>query len=110
MSTTCTENDRWRKCALLKVDDIMKIILVGFLKEKFNKEFIEIKLNKPMELIELLNKEVSQLSELILTKSKKLSPSFIFLKNGVSIDIMNDDKTILNDEDILTIIPISHGG
>jgi molybdopterin converting factor small subunit len=88
----------------------MRIILIGFLKKEFNKEFIEIELNKPMELIEILNVKTPQLSELILTKSKKLSPSFIFLKNGVSIDVMSEDKIILNNEDILTIIPVSHGG
>ena len=88
----------------------MKIILIGFLKKEFNKECIEIKLNKPMELIEVLNIKTPQLSELLLTKSKKLLPSFIFLKNGVSIDIMSENEIILNDEDILTIIPVSHGG
>ena len=88
----------------------MRIILIGFLKKEFNKEFIEIELNKPMELTEILNIKTPQLSELILTKSKKLSPSFIFLKNGVSIDVMSEDKIILNNEDILTIIPVSHGG
>ncbi|MEM2082954.1 MAG: MoaD/ThiS family protein [Nitrososphaerota archaeon] len=88
----------------------MRIILVGFLKKEFNKEFIEIKLDKPMELIKLLNKKIPRLSKLILIESKKLSSSFIFLKNGVSIDIMSEDKTILNNEDILTIIPVSHGG
>jgi molybdopterin converting factor small subunit len=88
----------------------MRIILIGFLKKEFNKEFIEIELNKPMELIEILNVKTPQLSELILTKSKKLSPSFIFLKNGISIDVMSEDKIFLNNEDILTIIPVSHGG
>ncbi|MEM3407154.1 MAG: MoaD/ThiS family protein [Nitrososphaerota archaeon] len=88
----------------------MRIILVGFLKKEFNKEFIEIKLDKPMELIKLLNKKIPRLSKLILIESKKLSSSFIFLKNGVSIDIMSENKTILNNEDILTIIPVSHGG
>jgi len=88
----------------------MRIILIGFLKKEFNKEFIEIELNKPMELTEILNIKTPQLSELILTKSKKLSPSFIFLKNGISIDVMSEDKIFLNNEDILTIIPVSHGG
>ncbi len=88
----------------------MKIILIGFLKKEFNKDFIEIKLNKPMKLIEILNKNAPKLSKLIFNEFNKLSSSFIFLKNGVSIEIMNEDEIILNDEDTLTIIPISHGG
>jgi len=88
----------------------MKIILIGFLKKEFNKDFIEIKLNKPMKLIEILNKNATKLSKLIFNEFNKLSSSFIFLKNGVSIEIMNEDEIILNDEDTLTIIPISHGG
>lgn len=88
----------------------MKIILVGFLKKEFNKEHIEVKLNKPMKLTEALEKNAPQLSKLIFTETRKLSPLFIFLKNGVSIDIINESELILNDEDTLTIIPISHGG
>ncbi|MEM1574577.1 MAG: MoaD/ThiS family protein [Nitrososphaerota archaeon] len=87
----------------------MKIILVGFLKKELNKEYIEVKLNKPMKLTEILD-NAPQLSKLIFTETKKLSPLFIFLKNGVSIDIINESELILNDEDTLTIIPISHGG
>jgi molybdopterin converting factor small subunit len=88
----------------------MKIILIGFLKKEFNKEIIEIKLNKPMKLVEVLNKNIPKLSKLIFNEFNKLSSSFIFLKNGVSIEIMNDNEIILNDEDTLTIIPVSHGG
>jgi molybdopterin converting factor small subunit len=88
----------------------MKIILIGFLKKEINKEIIEIKLNKPMKLVEVLNKNIPKLSKLIFNEFNKLSSSFIFLKNGVSIEIMNDNEIILNDEDTLTIIPVSHGG
>lgn len=90
--------------------DNMRVSFIGFLKKEFNREFIEIKLDKPMDLIEFLNKKIPRLAELVLIEAKKLSPSFIFLINGVSIDIMNDSKRILNNKDTLTIIPISHGG
>ncbi len=88
----------------------MRIFFIGFLKKEFNKEFIEIKLDKPMDLIDFLNEKIPQLAELVLIETKKLSPSFIFLINGVSIDVLGVSQKILNDKDTLTIIPISHGG
>jgi len=77
----------------------------------------ELKLNlkgKPVGLKDLLEKLRIRLPELVDTlidpELKDPSPNALILINGREISVLNGLRTIIHDEDEVTLIPVLHGG
>jgi molybdopterin converting factor small subunit len=82
-----------------------KIYFVGHLKEVFGSDFIEVKAEKLSEALKDLSFKVTDFLDL----DGKPSGKYIFLINGADSSLYGDDPYI-NEGDVVTIVPISHGG
>ncbi|MEM1665823.1 MAG: MoaD/ThiS family protein [Nitrososphaerota archaeon] len=88
----------------------MKVELIGHLKSVVGKDVLELKIEGNVPLLEVLKILPKELKDILL-KDGKLRPGFLLLLNGSDIRSLNKDvKTIVLDGDVLTIIPIIHGG
>lgn len=84
----------------------MKVVLVGHLKRLFGKESIVLEENvgDVRSLIRYLNR--LKLDEnVVVDRSNTL-----ILVNGVEIFALNGLDTKVNEGDIITLIPVTHGG
>jgi len=82
-----------------------KVIFVGQLKEIFGGESLEVSGRSLSEVLNLLSSRASDLLDL----DRKPSGKYVFLINGVDSLIYGDDAP-LKENDVVTIVPISHGG
>ncbi|MEM0205256.1 MAG: MoaD/ThiS family protein [Nitrososphaerota archaeon] len=88
----------------------MKVELIGHLKSVVGKDVLELKIEGNVPLLEVLKILPKELKDILL-EDGKLRPGFLLLLNGSDIRSLNKDvKTIVLDGDVLTIIPIIHGG
>ena len=85
---------------------MIHVELIGGVKKIFSKEFIELP-NTPTSIADLL--EI-----LLKMKPKNSSPldenNILIAVNGIDSSSMNGKFTILKDNDIVSIIPVIHGG
>lgn len=88
----------------------MKVELIGHLKSVVNKDVLEIKIEDHISLFEVLDMLPKELKDILL-EGGKLRSGFLLLLNGSDIRSIDENlETLVSDEDVLTIIPIIHGG
>lgn len=89
----------------------MKIELVGFLKTTVKSDELIVKIDRKMQLKEFFGLLPLRLKgELLDPRSGLLRTNFLILVNGTEIKTLNGVLTEISDGDLLTLIPISHGG
>jgi molybdopterin converting factor small subunit len=81
---------------------MIKIRFLGHLATHFNEE---IKLSGKVSVAELLNKLSHNEGGLQITRSNTL-----ILVNGVEVSALDGEQTEVKDDDVVTLVPISHGG
>lgn len=84
----------------------MKVIFVGYLKKIFGKDEIQIPnhLTNVSDLIHYLN-TVKTDNEITIKRENTL----VFV-NGIEISALDGVRTKLNEHDIVTLVPVTHGG
>ncbi|MEM3403961.1 MAG: MoaD/ThiS family protein [Nitrososphaeria archaeon] len=84
----------------------MNVVFVGYLKKVFGKDEIQIRdhLINISELIRYLN-TVKIDNEITIKRENTL-----FLVNEIEISALDGVKTKLNEHDIVTLVPVTHGG
>ena len=93
----------------------VKVRLVGILRGLAGREEQEVELDKPAtvsKLIQSLGASFSQafrnaLIDVILGDQR---PNALILVNGTELDLLQGPETELRDGDIVTAIPVAHGG
>lgn len=89
----------------------MRIELVGFLKTIVKSDELTLKIESGMKLKDFLVLLPLKLrAELLDPRSGMLRTNFLVLVNGVEIKTLQGLSTDISDDDLLTLIPISHGG
>jgi len=95
----------------------IKIMLESNLKRIFNKEYIQLSFNEIsiLKLVEeLFNFKDENTGENILINFVKDIDEFfsniLILVNGIEISALEGRNTIIKDGDIITLLPIIHGG
>jgi len=92
---------------------MVKIVLIGALKQHFGRDILEIKIDKPCtlsEFVKLLYEYNPRFKDIVLDNGMP-RPGYIVLLNGVDIRVYESPKDLeLHAEDEITIIPIVHGG
>ncbi|RLG78050.1 MAG: hypothetical protein DRO12_00630 [Thermoprotei archaeon] len=89
---------------------ILKLVFVGGLRRVFGGG-IEIKLGKKMklrDLIEVLVKKNHRLAEVLDTNGPK--PGYLLFINDVDYQVLSGMDTEIDDDDVLTLVPVNHGG
>jgi molybdopterin converting factor small subunit len=84
----------------------MEVVFIGHLKKLFGKE--EVNLDKNLKDISELFVYLSDLRE-----DKRVTVNrhnTLFFVNGVEISALGDLGTKLKEDDIITLVPITHGG
>ncbi len=84
----------------------MNVVFVGYLKKVFENNHIQIRdhLINISELIRYLN-TVKIDNEITIKRENTL-----FLVNEIEISALDGVKTKLNEHDIVTLVPVTHGG
>ncbi|MEM3385645.1 MAG: MoaD/ThiS family protein [Nitrososphaeria archaeon] len=84
----------------------MKVVFVGHLKRLFGKDYIllEESVDNVRSLIKYLN-HVKLDENVVVDRSNTL-----ILVNGVEISALNGLDTKVNEGDVITLIPVTHGG
>lgn len=92
----------------------MLVKFVGIAKSFVGAEELEIPLEKPVKLNEVLSKlfELNpKVKQLIANEDGGLKRDFIVLLNGVDVELYEDPLNVsVNPSDEITILPIVHGG
>ncbi|MCX8188549.1 MAG: MoaD/ThiS family protein [Nitrososphaeria archaeon] len=84
----------------------MKVVFVGHLKRLFGKESIVLE-----ELVEDIRTLIKYLNYLKLDENVIVDRSnTLILVNGVEISALNGLDTKVNEGDVITLIPVTHGG
>jgi molybdopterin converting factor small subunit len=84
----------------------MKVVFVGHLKMLFGKEYLllEGRVEDIRSLLEYLNR-------IKLDKSVSVDRrNTLILVNGVEVSALNGLDTKVNEGDIITLVPVTHGG
>ncbi len=84
----------------------MKVVLVGHLKRLFGKESIvlEVKVDDIRALLKYLN-HLKLDENVVIDRGNTL-----ILVNGVEVSALNGLDTKVNEGDVITLIPVTHGG
>jgi molybdopterin converting factor small subunit len=86
---------------------LVNIELIGVLRTLAGAKTIDIELEDSAAmsvLLQKLSKEIFQSEELLS------SSTLLIMKNGVEINVLKGMHTELNHDDVITLVPISHGG
>jgi len=84
----------------------MKVVFVGYLKMLFGKEFLLLE-----ERVEDIRSLLEHLNRIKLDKSVSVDRrNTLILVNGVEVSALNGLDTKVNEGDIITLVPVTHGG
>ncbi|UCH37785.1 MAG: MoaD/ThiS family protein [Candidatus Bathyarchaeota archaeon] len=86
---------------------LINVELIGVLRKLAGANTIDIELEDSAAvsgLLQKLSKELFQ-SEETLSRS-----TLLIMKNGLEINVLKGVHTELNHDDVITLVPISHGG
>jgi molybdopterin converting factor small subunit len=84
---------------------MVKVKLIGTLKEIFGEEEIVLQATRFSELLRMLSKNIPD----VMDSRGRPSGSYLFLLNDSDIRVYEGDPE-LGEEDEVVIIPVSHGG
>lgn len=88
----------------------MKVELIGHLRSVINKDVLELKIEGHISFLEVLKMLPKELKDILL-ENEKPRPGFLLLLNGSDVRSLSKGvETLVLDGDVLTIIPIIHGG
>ena len=85
---------------------MVKVLLHGTLKTIAGKKELIIKTKRLSNLL----KQLKTLIPDLLNHREKISATYLFLLNGKDIRLYEDEDIVLNENDEIEIIPVSHGG
>lgn len=84
----------------------MKVVFVGHLKMLFGKEYLLLE-----ERVEDIRSLLEYLNRIKLDKSVSVDRrNTLILVNGVEVSALNGLDTKVNEGDIITLVPVTHGG
>lgn len=84
----------------------MKVVFVGHLKMLFGKEYLVLE-----ERVEDVRSLIEYLNRIKLDKSVSVDRrNTLILVNGVEVSALNDLDTKVNEGDVITLVPVTHGG
>ena len=84
----------------------MKVVFVGHLKMLFGKEYLLLE-----ERFEDIRSLLEHLNRIKLDKSVSVDRrNTLILVNGVEVSALNGLDTKVNEGDIITLVPVTHGG
>lgn len=84
----------------------MKVVFVGHLKMLFGKEYLLLE-----EGVEDIRSLLEYLNRIKLDKSVSVDRrNTLILVNGVEVSALNGLDTKVNEGDIITLVPVTHGG
>ncbi|MBC7090657.1 MAG: MoaD/ThiS family protein [Nitrososphaeria archaeon] len=84
----------------------MKVVFVGHLKMLFGKEYLILE-----ERVEDISSLIKYLNRIKLDKSVSVDRrNTLILVNGVEVSALNGLDTKVNEGDVITLVPVTHGG
>lgn len=91
---------------IFREDFFMKVVFVGHLKMLFGKEYLLLE-----ERVEDIRSLLEYLNRIKLDKSVSVDRrNTLILVNGVEVSALNGLDTKVNEGDIITLVPVTHGG
>lgn len=90
----------------------VRVELLGTLRKALNTEYLNLRVPcgiRVRELFITLRKEKPQLADAINAEGSLL-PTYLLFINGVDAELVGGQEYRLKDGDVLTLIPITHGG
>ncbi|MEM4969999.1 MAG: MoaD/ThiS family protein [Sulfolobales archaeon] len=90
----------------------LKIRLLGSLKLYAGKEEIEMKIDREVRLRDVLRDLVRREPSLsrAIEEDGRVKPGYLIFINDADYMVFEGLETIVRDSDIITILPVSHGG
>jgi len=84
----------------------LRILLEGTLKARYGRSTVDVNVGENSTLVEA----ISVFSKELVSPDGDLRFDLLYLVNGSDADALDGGLTQVNDDDIITIIPIFHGG
>jgi len=90
----------------------LKVKLYGFLRSVVGRFEIDKPIRRRMTVLQVVNELLNpQLPDSLICRSGDAASSgLLFVLNGKDVSLLNGLDTVVNDQDELAIIPVSHGG
>lgn len=90
----------------------VKIELLGVLRSILNRDFIEVKLEEGLTIGEVLRIAASKYEQLreAIDELGNLKTTYLLFINGKDVSLLGGNNYKVKDGDVLTLIPVSHGG
>ena len=91
---------------------MVKIILRGPIATRLQKSELDISIDTPLKLEDLLKRVLDEVEEVheVWTDVHSMEREALILKNEVDIGVSNGLETMIEDNDSIVILPLIHGG
>lgn len=83
---------------------------MGHLRSEAGSPNLEISLDRPTSLREALAKLPENVKSMVLSRGGELHPGLLVLVNGADLRSFKGGEVLVDDSDVVTIIPAIHGG
>jgi molybdopterin converting factor small subunit len=83
---------------------------MGHLRHEANADSIEMGLDQPLMLWQVLQLLPEKLRRYVLGEDDEIAPGLLILVNGADVRSFGGSRYVVHDEDTVTIIPAIHGG
>lgn len=90
----------------------MRIRLLGSLKTYVGKEEVELRVREKLRLREILEEilKIEPALSRAIEPGGRPRPGYLVFINGADYMVYEGEETPVGDEDVVTIVPVSHGG
>jgi molybdopterin synthase sulfur carrier subunit len=92
----------------------VKARFVGSLRTLSGKELLNLELQKPLSLLEVMKRIAKDRPKLrqsfVVLQPRKLRTAMLILVNGKEVSVLNGLETTIKDGDEVVFVPVLHGG
>lgn len=89
---------------------MLRVELLGPLRAIVGKKFIDIELKGPVKLREVFMLFDEEVRRMIMDDAGRPQPGLLILVNGVDVRYLTWLDTVVDEDDVVTLIPSIHGG
>nr|BAJ48340.1 conserved hypothetical protein [Candidatus Caldarchaeum subterraneum] len=89
---------------------MLRVELLGPLRAVVGKRFIDIELKEPIKLREVFMMFDEEIRRMIMDEAGRPQPGLLILVNGVDVRYLTWLDTVVDEDDVVTLIPSIHGG
>ncbi len=88
----------------------MRVELLGPLRAVVGKRYVEMELKEPIRLRDVFMMFGEEVRRMIMDEAGRPQPGLLILVNGIDVRYLTWLDTVVDEDDVVTVIPSIHGG